>query len=344
MKVQAVLAFVGVLSLASTLQPAAAAAPANQVFMRIPTSILEVAIPRGAPMRDGLVGHNMNGWLQIGMQRGGVDPIKVGAIHGDAALVNRYWSVIDVSFAHQLPDGSFDYASVINGVPQREEWQPSGAAFWIGESAEALLLLRGSKLAPKYASRIDALIPRFRRTLDYLAQPDHVNDMIRADRGATNRLFEDAKALLLGSDLANFPQARPAGDHLLQLALGNQAPDGYFTEHGGPDTNYNAVSALKLAEIILFDNRYDLMPALQRSAQWEIARVDPSGTVGVAGNTRTGMGQEVYFGAAKNVSYPTVASALGLYSAMTGQGRAAAARLAAKHRADCAAMGAAPSC
>ena len=43
---------------------------------------------------------------------------------------------------------------------------------------------------------------------------------------------------------------------------------------------------------------------------WERTRIQPTGEVEVKGNTRTGVGKEVYMGHAKNVNYHEVALAL----------------------------------
>jgi hypothetical protein len=287
-------------------------------------------------MLRGLNGANRKFWLSVGEQTGGMVPIDYGAIRNDQALVDRFFTVIDVSFTHQQPNGSFDYPPVVNGAVQGEPAEITGAGFFIGSSAMALLLLRGSPLASQYAHRIDALLPKYRTSLLWLSQPRQVTMMATADSRTANRLFFDAEAFFLGDKLANVPEVRPSADYFLKLGLAQQAPEGYFLEHGGPDTSYSAISCLKLAEIALFVNDPRILPALNRGVAWELSRIHPDGRIDETGNTRTGGDKLTPDGRKYVVDYPLVIRMFAIVGALTNNPAAmdAASRITRFHKAN----------
>lgn len=287
-------------------------------------------------MSHGLNGFNRKGWIDVGEQYGAMVPIDYGAIRGDATLVNRYWPAILVAFEHQNSDGSFAFAPYVNGRVNDPRGEPTAEGFFIGESSFALLLLQSSSLASRYSAQIQALVPRYRANLLWLSQPRQVQEMYDVDSIATNRILADAKALLLGDRLASVPQAREAGERFLSSALAAQAPAGYFPEHGGTDTSYNAVSCLHVAEITLFVDDPRLRPALARCEAWELSRIEPDGHVSETGNTRTGQGKFTALGGAYTVDYPHVIRMFAVYGALTGDDAAmdAANRIAAYHLAN----------
>jgi hypothetical protein len=287
----------------------------------IPVTVFDGAFARGSPMKDGSNGLNQNGWMSVGYQRGAMLPIMYAAVRGDATIMAEYWPVLDVSFAHQQTDGSFEYAPTIEGIKQEAYAQPTADSFWIAESAEALLLVRQSSLAARYAGRIDDLLPKYRTSLLWLSQPEQISDLIKADSVDTNRLFEDSKALLLGDKLSGVPQAKGAGEKLLGMALAAQRPDGVFPENGGDDTNYQSVSCLKLAEMALFITDPRLGAALATGAQWELSRIHDDGEVDVANNTRTGGAHKTPAGLAYGVNYPEVIRMFALAGALLDEPR-----------------------
>ncbi len=307
---------------------------ANAILSSIPSDVFEAAFTPGSPMRSGLNGANRFRWVSVGEQTGGMVPIQYGAIRGDQALVDRFFTVIDTSFSHQQRDGSFDYPATIDGAIQGKPAELTGAAFFLGASSIALLLLRASPLAPRYASRIDALIPRYRSSLLYLAQPSQTSMMAAADSRTANRLFFDAEAFYLGDKLANVPEASAVGDRFLDLGLSEQAPEGYFREHDGPDTSYNAISCMVLAETALFVPVPRIFPALRKSVAWELTRIHPDGRIDERGNTRTGQGKMTPDGHKYGVDYPEVVRMFAVAGALLHDPAAsdAAARIAAFHK------------
>ena len=98
-----------------------------------------------------------------------------------------------------------------------------------------------------------------------------------------------------------------------------------FLEKGGHDSSYQAVAALKLQVWVLHFPDQKLEAAIDRAVRWELGRVGPDGQVDVAGNTRTGLGQEQWMGHEKGVNYSEVTACLLYYYARTGDQQALAA-------------------
>lgn len=316
------------------LMQSAGAAPANPcaLLASIPQPALDGAFATGSPVTNGLNGFNRQRWQGIGEQGPAMIPVQRGAFTGNAAMVAKYWPVVDVSFSHQLPDGSF-YFPPVNGKIETHG-DATSVGFWIGESALAMLLLHDSTLAPQYDERIRALIPKYRAALTWLSEPQQVADMLSSDAPAANRLLADAKALLLGEVLVGgLPAAHDAGERMLAAGLAMQSSQGYFTESGGGDTGYNSVSCLRVAEMALFVDDARLLPALQRGLSWELSRVDASGKVEDAGNTRTGTGKTTATGNAYIIDYPYVIRAFAVAGAETNNAAwtDAANRISAYH-------------
>lgn len=287
-------------------------------------------------MSHGLVGTNRKQWVGVGEQVGGMLPIINGAVRSDVDTLDRYFSVIDISFEHQRADGSFDYPPMLHGQVMGEPAQLTGAAFFLGQSAMALMIVRQSQFGPRYARRIDALLPKYRLSLMWLAQPRQVQMMSYADRLTANRLFFDAAALYLGAQFADMPNITSAANSLLAQGLADQSPAGYFAEHNGPDTSYNAVSCLVLAEMQLFDGNSAIGSPLSRSVAWELSRIHPDGQIDEAGNTRTGAGKLTASGTKYYVDYSSVVRMLAIYGAESNDASAtdAAKRIAAFQRAN----------
>jgi hypothetical protein len=149
-----------------------------------------------------------------------------------------------------------------------------------------------------------------------MSRPDRVAEMVRGDEHTLNRLFGDAQALMLGGLVSGDENAIATGRKLLRMGLAQQLPNGILPENGGGDSSYQAASIVHLCDIAIFMDSAEIMPELNRAAAWELSRVTDDGRVETAGNTRTGLGQEVYFGHYKGVDTPTVVRALAEYAAV----------------------------
>jgi len=301
--------------LCATGADAAPASPAA-AFAAAPAAAVDYAFPANGTDVNGLDPHNAVAWQNVGGQHSIMDEIVNGIAHGNTNAIDKHWPVFDASFAHERADGSFDYAS-----DEQYDGQPGATAFWLGYAAPALLLLKSSPLYPQYASRIAQVVPKLGATAQWVAQPQQMAYLYRFDGGSTNRLLQDAKALILGARLTGAPGADQSGEQLLARALAAQSPQGWFPEHFGPDTSYNAVSVMNLAWIAMFVNDPRLVPAIKRSMDWEMSRIGPDGRVDDAGNTRTGNGHTLSNGKPYNLNYPDITKALVLGSIVTGDSR-----------------------
>jgi hypothetical protein len=297
----------------------AAASDAVEIYRRIPDDVADVAFTtRVKPNAEGLVVNNDNGWLEVALQRGAMVPIQWAAITGDQTMLNTNWSAAETAFAHQRSDGGFVYAPVIDGKVRQPIGEPTSDAFFISEVSNACLLLQEGPLAGASRPIVDAARPKIQDAVEFLARPSSLSAMRTVDAPATNRLAYDSKALILGGQLTQDDNAKQAGANLLAHVLALQTVEGIFPENGGGDSSYQSVTLLKLTElaILMPEYRAKLDRPLRRGFAWELARIGSDGEVTVEGNTRTGLGQEHYFGKPKAVNYPEVIRALALFGAL----------------------------
>ena len=105
-----------------------------------------------------------------------------------------------------------------------------------------------------------------------------------------------------------------------------------FLEKGGHDSSYQAVAALKLQVWLLHFPDEKLAAAADKAVRWEIGRVLADGRVEVAGNTRTGLGQELWQGRAKDVNLSEVTLCLLYHWAHTADDQSMLAARRIVHR------------
>jgi hypothetical protein len=125
-----------------------------------------------------------------------------------------------------------------------------------------------------------------------------------------NRMIIAAKAFGLCGTVLEDEDLKASSRKLVEVALARRDADGVFIEKEGRDSSYNSVSLLMGQVLALYQPDPVLNAALLRAMSWERTRILPTGEVDVAGNTRTGVGKEVYMGRAKDVNYHEVALAL----------------------------------
>jgi hypothetical protein len=137
---------------------------------------------------------------------------------------------------------------------------------------------------------------------------------VARDEHATNRLFIDGLALALSGLLASDGALVAAGQSLFDATLRSQRADGTFDEAGGEDTSYHNVAILMMQVYALYAGPSPALDdALAKAVRWALPHVSDGGEIDVAGNSRTGRGQETYFGQAKDVNYGESALALAYY-------------------------------
>jgi hypothetical protein len=220
------------------------------------------------------------------------------------------WRAVDRTFAQQQSNGGFGYTNR-SGTPGAPKDDYSDAAFWLAQFDQAALVVRASPLAADFGARVDALLPKVRAAGAFVVAGKET--LAARDAPAPNRLFIDALACSLTGLLTGDRDLVATGAWFVDLALRKQAPEGYFDEHGGADTSYNNVSILMMQVYDLYLPSPAVSAALARAVRWELPHVLPSGEIDVSGNSRTGLGQESYFGKAKDVNYGEAVLGLGYY-------------------------------
>lgn len=283
-----------------------------ELLRQLPTAALSGLITNtGVPDAQGFIGfHQQQGtWIEAGMQRGGCWMLIGAVVAGDEKRADDAWRSIDATFAHQVEDGGF--LSVrkpgVSHKPTRAE-RVETAFFYLQELSHAILVLQASPMEGYFHDRIEALKPRMRRACAFIqANRDGIVNKV----GHTaNRLFIAAKAFGLCGIVLSDEDLKASSRELAAMALERRDADGVFIEKRGRDSSYNAVSILMAQVLAIYQPDPVLDAALARAMAWERTRIRPTGEVEVKGNTRTGVGKEVFMGRPKDVNYREVALAL----------------------------------
>ncbi len=288
-----------------------AAAQQLKLLEKMPADLLRYT--GGArPNTDGLAGHNQGGFKSPEFQSGAMHYMVRAIVRRDPRCIDEGWLAIDATFREQNEQGGFSRPGAPHGGP-------SAAAFWLAELDQALLVLRESELGPKYKERIDLLVPKIHKAAKWLAQPRYRDRLMCDDAEAPNRLLFDGLAFGLSGILADDCELKQTGRRFVDLAMAKyRESDGVFLEKGGHDSSYQAVAALKLQVWTLYFPDEKLEAAADRAVRWELGRVAADGQVDVAGNTRTGLGQERWMGHEKDVNLSEITLCLLYHYARTG--------------------------
>lgn len=277
--------------------------------------LLRARAPKVAP--DGAVGRNINHYADAAAQRDTIWLALRGLATGNAEDIDGTVRSLEYAFIHQMPAGNFANTHGLSALRAVE-----GDAFFLQAFGRIYFLIADSSFRSMALPRLDDLKPRLALAMQWLAV--NTAELQRQDQLATNRLFFDAVAFYLNGKILGDASLRTVGMTFARAGLSNQRPDGTFNEHDGTDSSYQAVSILNITGLIAHtDNpefRARLMDALRRGTAWEKTRILPDGQVAVAGNSRTGLGQEQFMGRPKDVNYPEVALALLYASVLLGDG------------------------
>jgi hypothetical protein len=271
------------------------------------------------PNADGMASYNKGGFKSPEFQCGAMHYMVRAIVRRDERCTAEGWSAVDAAFRYQEPDGAFGHEGAPHGGP-------SAAAFWLAELDQAVLVLRESDFEPKYKERIDLLLPKIRKAARWLAKARNQAHLKRDDADAPNRLLFDALAFGLSGVLTGDDELKQLGRRFVDLAMAQyRDSDGIFLEKGGHDSSYQAVAALKLQVWTLYFPDKKLEAAADRAVRWELGRVGSDGQINVAGNTRTGLGQEQWMGHRKDVNLSEITLCLLYHYARTGDKDALAA-------------------
>jgi hypothetical protein len=288
-----------------------------ELLRQLPASLSGVITNTGVPDAKGFIGfHQRDGkWYEAGMQRGGCWMLIGAVVAGDVVRADAAWTSIETTFAHQVEDGGF--LSVRkpgdNHDPTKAE-RVETAFFYLQELGHAILVAQASPLEPHFHDRITALEPKMRRACAFI-QAGYSGIIEKAGHTA-NRMFIAAKAFGLCGLILKDEELKKSSRKLVMVPMAKRDADGVFVEKAGRDSSYNAVSLLMAQVLVLYQPDPELDAALVKAMDWERTRIKPSGEVEVAGNTRTGLGQEHMMGKPKTVNYHEVTLAL-CYFGMT---------------------------
>jgi hypothetical protein len=283
-----------------------------ELLRAMPADVLERIAQGGKPDERGAVGHNRGGWMGAQYQRSAALYFVVAVAKNDRAAAEDAWRAFDFAFAHQEDDGGFGSRNE-SGSPAADKDLYSDAAFWLAQVCQALLVVDASQMADGFAARVESIKPKVRRAASFLSRGKEV--LAAREASATNRYFIDALAYGLSGVLLQDRNLVETGAFFVNLGLKKQHIDGFFEEAQGADSSYNCVSILMLEVHELYVEHAPAEAALAKALRWELAHVAADGAIDVAGNSRTGLGQERYFGKAKAINYPEAILALLYYGA-----------------------------
>jgi len=268
---------------------------------------LHLAVGNSLIRDDGISSKNYPEFWAVSEQRVAANMVMRGIAENEETVVERGWKGIEFGFSKQEPDGNFYYNPKLDDLGITEEDKLEDASFFLEAAGHSIALLQNSGFKNDYAEKIQLLEPKIELSLDWLEANKEALKLKAAN--APNRLVFDALAFSLNGRKA-------VGEEFIQEALSKQHSQGYFIEHGGFDSSYNAVSILKLELYQLYFPSSQIENAIKESMAWEKTRILPSGEVNVEGNTRTGSCQEQVLGECKQVDYPSVALSFHYYAKM----------------------------
>lgn len=286
-----------------------------ELLRRFPPPVLSALITNTSlPDTNGFVGfHQRDGqWYEAGMQRGGCWQLIGAVAGGDVARADAAWKSIETTFAHQIEDGGF--LSIRKPGDTHEPTKPERvetAFFYLQELGHALLVVEASPMVAHFRERITALKPKIRRACGFI-QAGYDGIILKAGHTA-NRMFIAAKAFGLCGIILEDEELKKSARKLVAVAMSKRDAEGVFIERGGRDSSYNAVSLLMGQVLNLYLCDAELDAAFKRAMAWQRTRVHPDGAVEIAGNTRTGLGQEQMMGHPKGVNFREVALAFAYY-------------------------------
>jgi hypothetical protein len=279
----------------------------------MPDGILDRLGRGGRPNAAGEVSHNRGEWRGAMHQRGAALDFLAAIARADRRRAEDAWRAFDLAFAHLGPDGGFDVRND-KGKPSPAKDVASDAAFFLAQFCQAVFVVRASSMAPDFEPRAAAFVAKLPPVATMMLADKDL--LVPRDGLTANRYFIDGLAFgFLGLLVPDESAAlAAASSYFVDLALKMQHAEGFFEEAGGADTSYNGVSSLMLGVYDLYFPGERLDEALAGAVAWETAHVGADGEIDKAGNTRTGSGQEHYFGKAKEINYPEVIMGL-LYNA-----------------------------
>jgi hypothetical protein len=286
--------------------------------------------PRGIAA-DGAMGRNRGSFSDVAAQRDALWTLRYAIRARRIEDARRAVDALDYAFRRRDEAGYFENGLGVDPVRAIE-----ADAFFLAAYGQFRRLAEQSAGRDELMQRLKSHEPAVRAGIGWLMKNQEA--LVEQGKETPNRLLFDALALLLNGQALGDTAAVQAGTAFFQRAIAMQHSDGYFLEKRGYDSSYQAVCLLNLAAIYSYVDDPEIASRSFASAaaglRWLGTRIGVDGEVSVQGNTRTGAGQETFFGRAKDVNYPEVIYALFLWSALDNGDHTSQAERVARHMRD----------
>lgn len=260
-------------------------------------------------------GARKNGEWYIEEQRFADTVIGAGVNRNRNELIDAGLRAIEWGFAQQSPDGSF---------PCNDNYLST--SYFVAATAHSIWLLETSGYARNFSSRISAIRPGLDRAARWLADGRNAAAASSALDGFASRYLLTGYALAATGRVVAEPALAIAGEDMIREGLKRQHKSGYFIERGGFDASFQAEALVYLLRYYdhaaTADMRRDSEAAIRRALGWLESRISARGVVQIAGNTRSGFGQERdRTGAHRRVSAVAISRAFGLARHVLGDSK-----------------------
>ena len=250
-------------------------------------------------------------------QRFGGDYISAGLAFGNKDQVRWGLKVLAWGYARMETDGEFKHPDSYHS-----------SSFFVESTARALLLIESSPWRAEFANQVNALKPKLLTAARWMVRPDvHTAAWEdpknwRGERPYAHRRYLDAAAIGEVGVLFNDKGLIAKSAALVRDGIAFQRADGVNPEKGGYDSHYQALGlgyACSYYQMVADDAlRAEMKPMLDKAFAWLLTRIKDDGSVDVAGNTRTGLGQEVArSGKPKGIEYRHIVRSLAHWSQLT---------------------------
>jgi hypothetical protein len=241
--------------------------------------------------------------------------IGAGVNRNRVDLIDAGIRALEWGFQQQAPDGSF---------PCKENYL--SASYFVAAAAHSIWLLESTGYARDFSGRIAAMKPTLHRAAQWLAAQRNVDGARAQHDQFVSRYFLTGYALSATGRVLSDPGLALAGEDMIRVGLSKQNAGGFFPERGGFDASFQAEALVYLLRYhdhaATADARRSNEAAIRRALSWLESRVQPTGVIQIAGNTRSGAGQERdRTGQNRRVSAVAVSRAFGLASYVLNDAR-----------------------
>jgi hypothetical protein len=241
--------------------------------------------------------------------------IGAGVNRNRTDLIEAGLLALEWGFAQQSGDGSF---------PGRDNYL--GASYFVAATAHSVWLLETTGYARNYQSRIAEIRGKLERAALWLADPVHAKAAASQHDKYSSRYALTGYALGGTARVVGNASLALAGEKMVRKGLARQDARGYFPEAAGFDVSFHAEALVYLLRYYdhaaTADMRRDMETPIRNALTWLESRVTPRGVVQIAGNTRSGFGQERdRTGQYRRVSAVAVSRAFGLARVVLGDNK-----------------------